>query len=1755
MAAGELYAQGTRVWIPDCLEVWKSAELTRGYEEGDSFLHLRLEDGSESTYPLDPQCPQLPFLRNPDYLSGENDLVALSYLHEPAVLHTLRARFLETNTIYTYCGIILVAINPYKQLPIYEEPVIYAYSGQNMGDMDPHIFAVAEDAYKQMSRNNKNQSLIISGESGAGKTASAKYAMRYFAMVGGSLGDSSMEEKVLASSPIMEAFGNAKTTRNDNSSRFGKYVEICFSHEYRIVGAAMKTYLLEKSRLTFQAKAERNYHIFYQLCASAALPEFQGLGLGGAESFRYTNQGQCSHLEATDDAADLESTRNAFSLLGVHESNQLELFTILASILHLGNIRLRAKDRHGESCFTEPDGEALGLFCSLLGVEKSQVSRWLCHRKLVTAGETYVKPMSRRQALNSRDALAKHIYGQLFKWIVSRINKALRASCRQHTSIGILDIYGFETFPVNSFEQFCINYANEKLQQHFNLHVFKLEQEEYMKEEIPWTFIDFYDNQPCIDLIEAKLGILDLLNEECKMPNGSDVSWAQKLYDRHLHHSPHFQKPKMSTDAFIVHHFAGKVEYQCSGFLEKNQDTVHAELIGLLRASKKSALLAELFPEEGDGNIALPSRRSHGSRVTVRPGRRSLPATDKEHRKPISTQFKASLHKLMETLSSTAPHYVRCITPNDRKRPFEFDAKRAVEQLRACGVLETIQISASGYPSRWTYVEFSSRYRALMRPEELMGGDERQTCQLVLKRLLKDPSKYQCGKGKIFFRAGQVAFLEELRGRRLRAACVFIQKSFRCWLGRRRFLRMRAAAICLQRFSRGFLARRLVRGLRRTSAALVLQKNFKMALARRSYLRSQAAAVTIQAFARGMFARRLHRQMVASQKAVVIQSVVRGWLARTKYVRVCGTVVYLQCCFRRMRARRELRRLRLEARSVEHYKQLNKGMEIKVMQLQCKVDEQARENRSLSEQLSALRASHSEQVERLHSELRGLREDKAQETRIRELQEQLQRMESEKSNSEGRLGQEMEELKQRLTELEAVKSNLKEEKDALNQRIMEQSQELEDQLRRRVAAESQELLCQLEGERARYQTLVKECARLEQCCENLQDEVAFHKQTPSLRRSPSSDSILDSECSYPSSLSTAPSRDDADPQSESPDQERGRWRQRNERRRTRSDSPPSSLNDDDGQDPYEKAYLLLLGQLNVVTEDLARTREELRRAKAQLAHERKPFEIFKRRSPPSPQQNIAEILGLNKSPEKMSEEDSMMEEDLKYAYDAVRVSNKLLEGQLQEQQLQHEQELEGLRLDICSLKQQSLIQDLQLHQEEDGLQHQIVQLKRENLDLAGQLERQEKNMLKLRKQLKTSMKQIQDLTASREAKWLEQKVKVEEMERPLDVPHPAGAFEGMLGCKAEDEGRLIRTIITDFKPQHSPGALPVLPAYVLLMCFRHADSIPDEHRVRSLFTAAVSGIKRVVKKHSEDFDVVALWLANTCCLVNCLRQYGRDQSYRLGNTPKQNQHCLRNLDLASHCQSLGDLAIQLHQQLIRVAQKKLKPMIVAAMLESETIQGLSSARPPGHRKQLVAPAYTLDSLLQQLSSFHEALGRHQLEPVVVGQAFRQLFFTVSGVALNYLLLRRDACSWSQGVQLRYNVSQLEEWLRAKGLQQSGAVEVLQPLIQAAQLLQVKKTTEEDADAICGLCTALSTPQVMRILRAYTPAAGLEERVRPSFLSSVENRLADRTPAGPCQLLVDTAHLFPVHLPFSCSPVQLDEIRIPDSINLSFLTRV
>ncbi|XP_010285074.1 PREDICTED: unconventional myosin-Va-like, partial [Phaethon lepturus] len=850
------------------------------------------------------------------------------------------------------------------------------------------------------------------------------------------------------------------------------------------------------------------------------------------------------------------------------------------------------------------------------------------------------------------------------------------------------------------------------------------------------------------------------------------------------------------------------------------------------------------------------------------------------------------------------------------------------------------------------------------------------------------------------------------------------------------------------------------------------------------------------------FARMLRR----TRAAVMLQKTLRMVLARRSFLRVRQAAVTIQAFARGTFARRL-----------------------------------AQEKQRLAEQLSGLNAAHAEEVQCLRAEMQQLREDAARDAHVQQLQERL--AELERHSMKSRLGQEVEELRQRLAEVEAMKLQLGEERDALIQRTLEQSQDLEEQ-HRRAARESQGLLQELEEERARYQSLVQEYARLEQGYENLRDEVAFHRQS-TLRRSPSSESFLGSESSYLSSLSTAPSRDGSDQPAEGPEE---RWQPVPEGPQPGGEA---LLNGGMGQEPFEKAYFLLLGQLNAANEELARTRDELRRSKAAVEpEERKPLDFLKRR-------NIAEMLGLGRSPEKVAADD-----DLKHAYDAVQVANRLLASQLREEKQQHEEEVEGLHLDICSLKQLSqqqaaLIQDLQQHQGQEGLQHHILRLKEENWELAQKLEKQERTTLKLQKQLRAYAKQIQELSVKREAVRPVHELAASAviLSRSTTVPSPAGLSQAMLAWRMEDKGRIIKAIITDYKPQSSPGALPELPAYVLFLCFRHADHCCDEPRARSLLDAAVDAIKRVMKKHGDDFDVVALWLANTCRLLNCLRQYGQDESYWHGNTARQNEHRLQNVDPQSSCHSLGALAVQLYQQLIRTAEKCLKPMIVAAMLESEPIQGLSSSCPPGHRRSSSAPAHTLPELLQQLGSFRAALDRHGLAPSVGHQALRQLLFLVSGTTLNYLLLRKDTCSWSRGIQLRYNISQLEQWLRAEGLQQSGAREVLEPLVQAAQLLQVKKVTEEDAGALCSLCTVLSPQQVVKILRAYTPAVGLEERISPSFISSVEKQLQDQYGEGPSQLLVDTSHLFPVHLPFTASPLHLDELRIPDALNLAFLVHL
>ncbi|KRT84142.1 Myosin head, partial [Oryctes borbonicus] len=1120
------------VWIPHAEKVWEGAELVEDYNPNKPTLQLVSESNESKTLNIKSES-DLPFLRNPPILIGENDLTALSYLHEPAVLHNLYVRFCQLKDIYTYCGIVLVAINPYDDLPIYGIDTIQTYRGQAMGDLDPHIFAVAEDAYTQLEREQTDQSIIVSGESGAGKTVSAKYAMRYFATVGGSTTETQIEKKVLASSPVMEAIGNAKTTRNDNSSRFGKFIELQLNKQFHISGASMRTYLLEKSRVVFQAPEERNYHIFYQLCAARKNHPY--LQLDDASKYHYLNQGDS--FDDMDDHNSYTETVKALTMLGFSEAEQKELFKIIAAILHLGNVRFvetiieQENEQDQEGCVISNVQETLKILADLLDIDMDDLAVWLCTKKMVSMREVFMIPMSIDQATAARDALAKHIYAQLFDWVVAVINKALESDIPRYKFIGVLDIYGFETFETNSFEQFCINYANEKLQQQFNLHVFKLEQEEYIKEEIEWKMIDFYDNQPCIDLIESKLGVLDLLDEECKMPKGSDRSWTEKLYNKCMKYS-HFGKARFGTSAFVIEHFADKVQYESNGFLEKNRDTVIEEQISVLRSSQNS-LVRRLFCEDhtrltaasGGAKLKLVSakpvqniqkthKKTVGSqfRDSLNMLMTTLNATtphlvsakpvqniQKTHKKTVGSQFRDSLNMLMTTLNATTPHYVRCIKPNDTKTPFEYNPQRAVQQLRACGVLETIRISAAGFPSRWSYIDFFYRYRVLCKFKDIKKDNMRHTCTTILQQYIKNSDYYQFGKTKIFFRAGQVAYLEKLRADKLMKCCIIMQSTVRAFTCRRKYLRLMNAVYNIQRYGRGYLARRRADNLRRNRAAVTIQRYVRGWIKRTEFKSLKHTVEGIQRYARGYLARLRYMQLLYTAKAMVIQKHVRGWLARQWYEKERRKVIICQAAIRRFLARRLYKKLRIEARSIEHVKTLNKGLENKIISLQQRMDELSKHNNELKKKEADLIDLRHKLVvfKSLEVEHKNVNNLLAQrDARIVELENLLKNERDEKMdlvNEHDRYKQQTEDQRNVWNE---EMSKLHKELDNINEIVKNYEQHGEENMNERIEHEKLLILNEQDNDRHAYQKLLQEYHCLEQHCEDLEQQIKDqNKQT------------------------------------------------------------------------------------------------------------------------------------------------------------------------------------------------------------------------------------------------------------------------------------------------------------------------------------------------------------------------------------------------------------------------------------------------------------------------------------------------------------------------------------------------------------------------------------------------------------------------------------------------------------------------------------
>ena len=813
---------------------------------------------------------------------------------------------------------------------------------------------------RDMLRDNNNQTIVVSGESGAGKTVSAKYIMRYFATrespdqpgkraKGIADAMSETEEQILATNPVMEAFGNAKTTRNDNSSRFGKYIEIMFDQKTEIIGARIRTYLLERSRLVFQPLKERNYHIFYQMVAGATNQERQEWGLLPVEHFDYLNQGGSPIIEGVDDGTEFGATRESLTTIGVSKEKQAEIFRLLSALLHLGNIKITATRSDSVLQSNEP---SLARACQMLGVDASEFAKWTVKKQLITRGERIMSNLTQQQAIVVRDSVAKFIYSSLFDWLVESINGGLateEVKGRATSFIGVLDIYGFEHFAKNSFEQFCINYANEKLQQEFNQHVFKLEQEEYLREQIDWTFIDFSDNQPCIDLIEGKLGVLSLLDEESRLPMGSDEQFVNKLHHNFAADKQKFyKKPRFGKSAFTVCHYAIDVTYESDGFIEKNRDTVPDEHLEVLRQSSNTFLAEVLeaasFVREKDSAMAPTTK------AVATPGRRIGVAAN---RKPtLGGIFKSSLIELMQTINSTDVHYIRCIKPNESKQAWSFEGPMVLSQLRACGVLETVRISCAGYPTRWTYQEFAIRYYMLI-PSQSWTSEIREMANAILKKALgqganRGLDKYQMGLTKIFFRAGMLAFLENLRSSRLKNCAIMIQKNLRCKFYRRKYLEARASVLLIQALVRGFEARKRAEEVRRFRAATTIQKVWKGQKERKHYNGIRDNIILLQGVTKGYLCRRNILNTRIGNATRIIQ---RSWRTRRElrsWRQYRKKIVIIQSLWRGKRARRGYKTLREEARDL---KQISYRLENKVVELTQSLGSMKRENRNLIAQV------------------------------------------------------------------------------------------------------------------------------------------------------------------------------------------------------------------------------------------------------------------------------------------------------------------------------------------------------------------------------------------------------------------------------------------------------------------------------------------------------------------------------------------------------------------------------------------------------------------------------------------------------------------------------------------------------------------------------------------------------------------------------------------------------------------------------------
>uniref|UniRef100_A0A1I7T443 Myosin motor domain-containing protein n=1 Tax=Caenorhabditis tropicalis TaxID=1561998 RepID=A0A1I7T443_9PELO len=807
------WAKKKMMWVPSEKDGFALGAVI-GSPHPDGTIDIELMETGERQRVSTDDCQKM----NPPKFDKCEDMAMLTCLNEASVLHNLKQRYFS-NLYYTYSGLFCVVINPYKRIPIYTDTIAEQFKCKKRKEMPPHIFAVADEAYRSMLQERDDQSILCTGESGAGKTENTKKVIQYLAYVANrsllksrktsvDLDTSSnrvmgqLEEQLLQANPILEAFGNSKTVKNDNSSRFGKFIRVHFDASGCISGANIEFYLLEKSRVLKQSPNERSFHIFYQLLKGLTKSQREEFLLeDNLSKYNFISNGE-NKLAGVDDGAEMKETLNAMSIMGLNDEEIAGILRAVSAVMLFGNLEFSQENKNNDQAVLVNDAVAQKI-ASLLGVNVTELMRAFLKPKIKVQRDMVHRAQSVEQVRFAVGAIAKASYERLFKWLVHRLNKSLDRTRQQSVSfIGILDIAGFEIFETNSFEQLCINYTNEKLQQLFNNTMFVREQQEYLDEGLEWQFVDFGLNlQPTIDLIEKPMGIMSTLDDVCLFPQGNDKSFVQRLNDSHSQHPKYVVPEIRSRSDFAVVHYAGRVDYQSEGWRVKNMDPLNDNVLDILKIAKEP-MIADMWKDVTD--VCSLSATDSASDTGVFGSR--MPK--KGMFRTVSQLYKEQLTRLMSTLNNTNPHFVRCIIPNHEKKHGLLNAHLVLDQLRCNGVLEGIRICRQGYPTRLPFQEFRQRYEKLLAPDVNPAGfmDGKEAVRRIAQHLDVDDSLFRIGQSKIFFRAGVVAELEDMRDQKLSSLMESFQAQCRGWLGRRVMVRRREQEVAIKVIQRNGLA-------------------------------------------------------------------------------------------------------------------------------------------------------------------------------------------------------------------------------------------------------------------------------------------------------------------------------------------------------------------------------------------------------------------------------------------------------------------------------------------------------------------------------------------------------------------------------------------------------------------------------------------------------------------------------------------------------------------------------------------------------------------------------------------------------------------------------------------------------------------------------------------------------------------------------------------------------------------------------------